>query len=294
MTVTVLDTATSMAAVLDAAPAEREDRVRAMLAPAADMFRYFPGEVDLAQLHTMSMGFPLDRELERVKEALERFRAAEVWTRMHTALEDAIALQRQALPGLEVPDVMAVLILGDPTDEYFMHDALGLSGNGAVTGYLMLTVWPTEKNLERIEASVVHELNHNLRYAPGGVVWDPATVTVGEHVVGEGLADAFAREMYGDRLGYSPFGVQHLDDDAVFEKVVSGLAVTGMENFGAWVIGDAAARRFGATPVGLPTGAGYAVGNRLVDTYLAATDKAASEALHVPSEEIITTALRGS
>ena len=175
-----------------------------------------------------------------------------------------------------------------------MHDALGLSGNGAVTGYLMLTVWPTEKNLERIEASVVHELNHNLRYAPGGVVWDPATVTVGEHVVGEGLADAFAREMYGDRLGYSPFGVQHLDDDAVFEKVVSGLAVTGMENFGAWVIGDAAARRFGATPVGLPTGAGYAVGNRLVDTYLAATDKAASEALHVPSEEIITTALRGS
>ena len=97
MTVTVLDTATSMAAVLDAAPAEREDRVRAMLAPAADMFRYFPGEVDLAQLHTMSMGFPLDRELERVKEALERFRAAEVWTRMHTALEDAIALQRSRM-----------------------------------------------------------------------------------------------------------------------------------------------------------------------------------------------------
>jgi hypothetical protein len=31
----------------------------------------------------------------------------------------------------------------------------------------------------------VHELNHNLRYAPGGVVWDPASVVVGEHTVSE-------------------------------------------------------------------------------------------------------------
>jgi uncharacterized protein YjaZ len=50
-----------------------------------------------------------------------------------------------------------------------------------------------------------------------------------------------------------------------------------MQNFAAWVHGDATAARFGGTPVGLPTGAGYAVGNRLVDAYLAATGQSAAE-----------------
>ncbi|MGK8505905.1 DUF2268 domain-containing putative Zn-dependent protease [Nocardia asiatica] len=76
-------------------------------------------------------------------------------------------------------------------------------------------------------------------------------------------------------------------DDAVFAKVVSGLGVTGMQNFAAWVHGHAIAERFGATPVGLPTGAGYAVGNRPVDAYLAATGQTAAQALHADASEII-------
>lgn len=64
-----------------------------------------------------------------------------------------------------------------------------------------------------------------------------------------------------------------------------------MQNFTAWVHGDATAARFGATPVGLPTGAGYAVGNRLVDTYLTATGRTAAQALLVDSRQVINTAL---
>ena len=137
----------------------------------------------------------------------------------------------------------------------------------------------------------MHELQHNLRYAPGGVIWDPATVVVGEQVISEGLADAFARQLHG-QAGYTPIGVPHLDDDAVFDKVVSGLGVSGMQHFVSWVHGDDAARRFGGEPVGLPTGAGYAAGNRLVDAYLLATGSTAAEALHVPSATIIEVALR--
>lgn len=37
-------------------------------------------------------------------------------------------------------------------------------------------------------------------------------VTVGEQVVSEGLADAFARQLYGDELGYTRIGVPHLHD----------------------------------------------------------------------------------
>lgn len=291
MTITVLDTATGMDAVLTAEESRRPELLRAMLAPVKDMFRYFPGEIDLLAMHAMSSGFPLDRRGDETRDALSRLRDADAWGRIERALVDAAEVQVRAIPGIQIPDVTLLLVLGNPDDEHFMGTNRGFSGNGSATGYLSLTLWPTEENLARLEAAAVHELNHNLRYAPGGVVWNPATVVVGEQVVSEGLADAFARQLYG-RGGYTPIGIPSLDDDAVFDRVVSGLDVGGMQNFTAWVHGDEAARHFGAEPVGLPVGAGYAVGNRLVDAYLAAAGVTAAEALHTPSGEIIDVALR--
>lgn len=59
------------------------------------------------------------------------------------------------------------------------------------------------------------------------------TVTVGEQVISEGLADVFAAELYGDR-GYSHFvSAETYNDDDVLAKVASGLDVTGMQNFTA-------------------------------------------------------------
>lgn len=291
MTITILDTYPAMREALHAPPSGRPDLVRAMLEPAAGMYRYFPGEVDLIRMHRMGSGFPLDRDEGRCLQALEDLHDADAWGRIERALHDALTVQLAATPEITVPDITVLIILGDPGDEYFMGPSLGMIANGAVTGYLVLQFWPYPENLARLEATAVHELNHNLRYAPGAVVWDPATVTVGEQVVSEGLADAFARRLYGDELGYARLGAPHLHDDEVFAKVISGLGVTGMQNFAAWVHGDAAARRFGATPVGLPTGAGYAAGNRLVDAYLAVTGRTAAEALLVDSATAIETAL---
>ncbi|WP_027945773.1 DUF2268 domain-containing protein [Amycolatopsis taiwanensis] len=292
MTITVLDTYPAMREILRAPQAGRSALLRAMLEPAAGMYRYFPGEVDLVAMHQMSSGFPLDRDGERCQEALEELHNADAWGRISRALDDALAVQLAATPGITVPDITVLIVLGDSADEHFMGPSLGMMANGSVSGYVFLNFWPYPENLARLEATAVHELNHNLRYSKGAVVWDPATVTVGEQVVSEGLADAFARQLYGDELGYARIGVPHLHDDEVFAKVVSGLEVTGMQNFTAWVHGDASAVRFGATPVGLPTGAGYAVGNRLVDAYLTATGLSAAEALLADSREVIDTALK--
>ncbi|MFI9815176.1 DUF2268 domain-containing protein [Saccharothrix variisporea] len=292
MTITVLDTYTAMREILHAPHERRAGLLRDMLEPAANLYRYFPGEVDLVAMHAMGSGFPLDRDEDRCREALEALHDADAWGRVERALEEAVAVQLAATPGIVVPDVTVLVVLGDPGDSHFMGPGLGMAANGSVTGYLYLNFWPYPENLARVEATAVHELNHNLRYAPGGVVWNPATVTVGEQVVSEGLADAFARQLYGDELGYARLGVPHLHDDAVFDKVVSGLGVTGMQNFAAWVHGDATAIRYGGTPVGLPSGAGYAVGNRLVDAYLAVTGRTAAQALHADSREVIDTALR--
>lgn len=291
MTITVLDTYPAMRDILRSPRADRPALLQAMLEPAAGMYRYFPGEVDLVAMHRMGSGFPLDRDEQRCREALEALHDADAWGRIARALDDALALQLAATPGITVPDITVLVVLGDPGDAHFMGPNLGMTANGSVAGYLYLNFWPHPENLARLEATAVHELNHNLRYGPGGVLWDTATVTVGEQVVSEGLADAFARQLYGDELGYTRLGVPHLHDDAVFAKVVSGLGVTGMQNFAAWVHGDTAAARFGATPVGLPTGAGYAVGNRLVDAYLAATGVTAAQALLASSREVIDTAL---
>lgn len=291
MSVTVLDTHTSMQAVLTAPASERPDAVRAMLQPAAGMYKYFPGEVDLVQMHRMSFGFPIDGDDARCLDAIETLHAADAWGRIDRALTDALAVQQAAIPELDAPDVTVCLVLGNPQDAHFMDEVLGVVGNGSMPGYIAITLWPSEENLARLESTAVHELNHNLRYSPGGVVWDPAVVTVGEQIVSEGLADAFARQLYGDELGYTRIGVPHLRDDDVFAKVLTGLDVTGMRNFTAWVHGDASAARFGAEQVGLPTGAGYAAGGRLVDAYLDAVGKRAADALFTPSREIIDTAL---
>lgn len=287
MPTTVLDTDTGLSQVLAAPPREREARLRSLLEPMAGMYRYFPGDVDLVQVHRAGFGFPLTGSDEQCAAALTALRDADAWTRVEDALAHGVTVLQEAVPGLTVPDLTVLLVLGDPTDAYFTGPARGFSGNGSATGFLSLTVWPTQENLDRLEAAAVHELHHNLRYAPGGVVWDPATVTVGEQVVSEGLADAFARQLYGDRLGHTPIGRPHLEDDAVLARVVEGLEVTGMQHFVSWVHGDEAARRFGADPVGLPTGAGYAAGNRLVDAHLAAAGTDAAQALHVPSRVVL-------
>ncbi|RCV52905.1 DUF2268 domain-containing protein [Marinitenerispora sediminis] len=292
MSITVLDTYFAMRRILLAPTADRADLLRSMLEPTRGMYRYYPGEVDLLALHLEGAGFPIDRDEERCLDALETLAAAGAWERMQRAFDDALTVLLDAVPGLEAPDITVLLVLGDPGDEHFMGPCLGLTGFGGISGHIVVTLWPFPENVERLEATSVHELHHNLRFGPGGVVWDPMTVTVGDHIVSEGLADAFARQLYGDELGHTRIGVPHLHDDEVFGKVLTGLDVTGMQNFTPWVHGDPSAERFGLTPVGLPMGAGYAAGNRLVDTYLAATGQTAAQLLHADSSEVIAATLR--
>jgi uncharacterized protein YjaZ len=292
MPITVPDTYSAMRRILTAPVADRADLLRSMLEPIRNMYRYQPGETDLVATHLATCGFPLDREEERCLDALETLHAAGAWERMRRALDDALAVLLEAAPGLEEPDITVLFVLGDPGDEHFMGPCLGVTGFGGISGQIVITLWPFPENVQRLETNAVHELHHNVRFGPGGVVWDPTTVTVGEHIVSEGLADAFARQLYGDELGPARIGVPHLHDDEVFDKVLTGLDVTGMENFTAWVHGDPSAERFGLTPVGLPMGAGYAAGNRLVDTYLAETGRTAAQALHAKSSEVIAATLR--
>lgn len=290
MTFTVIDSASAMRAALAAPDAERDDLLRDMWAPLANMYSFVPGGVDMADVHRQSLGFTTDAGADAVASALAALAVleeADAWARISAALDAGAHALRDAAPLITVPDITVLLVLGDHTNAHFMEEIRGLSAFGGISGFIVMTVWPTPEVLDRLEAIAVHELHHNVRYSPGGVVWDPATVTVGEQVIAEGLADVFATELYGDR------GLTHFvspatrADDAVVTTVATGLDITGMQHFTAWIHGDASARLFGAEPVGLPTGAGYAAGERIVRDYLDAVGSTAAANVAVAASEII-------
>ncbi|MBP2413498.1 uncharacterized protein YjaZ [Arthrobacter stackebrandtii] len=287
MTISVIDSASRMRRLLAATPDDRAELVREMWFPLAGMYHFIPGGVDMATVHQQNFGFDWEGATEPIQEALERLVEADAWSRITKALESGVDALRSANPGIEVPDLQVILVLGDPANKHFVDEIQGLSAFGGISGYITITVWPTPQVLGRLEAIAVHELHHNVRYSPGGVVWDPMTVSLGEQVISEGLADVFAAELYGDR-GYTHFVSEstHNDDD-VLTKVASGLHITGMQNFTAWVHGDASARLLGAEPVGLPTGAGYAAGTRLVRAYLDATATTSAQSIAVPVDEVL-------
>ena len=291
MNIDIIDTAADMTRVFDAAPEHRRDLIRHMWSPMVGMYHFIPGEIDMALIHQQNFGFPGSCPTEALREGLDALIQANAWGRMRHALERGVESLKTANPDLCVPDLKVLLLLGDPANGHFMEEVQGLSAFGGISGYIAVTVWPTDEVLNRLEAIVVHELHHNVRYSPGGVVWDPATVTVGEHVVAEGLADIFATELYGQD-GYTHFVDDHTrDDDRVLAKVTSGLQVTGMQDFAAWVLGDKIARLFGADPVGLPTGAGYAAGVRLVGEYLRLHGGTAASNVHALAETILSDVL---
>lgn len=244
----------------------------------------------MSTVHRQNFGFDWECATEPIHEGLERLVEADAWNRIAEALKSGSAALRLANPHIEIPELQVLLVLGDPASKHFVNEIQGLSAFGGISGYITITIWPTPQVLERLEAIAVHELHHNVRYSPGGVVWDPMTVTVGEQVISEGLADVFAAELYGDR-GYTHFASESThNDDEVLAKVAGGLHITGMQNFTAWVHGDASARLLGAEPVGLPTGAGYAAGARLVQAYLDATGTTAAHSIGTSVNEVLRVA----
>lgn len=289
MEIIVHDTATAMADMLAAPLAERPAALTRMLRPMWDLVPFMAVD-DVVDTHHRGSGFRVDRDDERLLPALRRMREAGVWEQVRDALGVAWKHQREAVPGIRHPETLQVyIVLGDPDDDHLVRRNGGYFGMGAMPGLIFLLLWPTDDNIGRMGHCAVHELNHNIRYS--NVVWDPATVTLGEQIVSEGLAEAFARELYGPE-GLGPWSTSLGGPalDAAYATITEALGTTGMHNFTAYVHGDGTAERMGQKPVGLPDHAGYPVGLRIVDAHLAASGLTAAQSTTLPREEILANA----
>ena len=288
MRILVHDTLAQTRALLDAPLSRREALLLDLLGPVLPMYSHAPaGPVES---HHMGNGFRVDVDKgELYRAALNRLEAADAWGQVERCLTEATRIQLDAVPELKTAEELnVVLLLGDPSDEFFLTRTGAYFGIGGFPGYLSVTVWPTDANEHKVGYCATHELHHNLRFA--NVRWNPATVTVGDQIVAEGLAEVFVRELYG-AAAMGPWGDPARGDEAAYQRVVDNLGVVGMGQLTAYVHGDETTRRFGGTPVGLPTGIGYLVGVGLVDAYTRVTGRSATQSTAVPAADIIGAAL---
>ncbi|WP_062348703.1 DUF2268 domain-containing protein [Herbidospora yilanensis] len=285
MKLNVIDTVTRMREIFATPLPGRPGALGELLQPMADAMPWLDTGA-LADFHHRGSGFRADRDDDRYLPALDRLDG--VLGRIEAELHRAWDHQAAAVPGIGVADTVNVLlVLGDPDDAYLTETSHGYFGMGGIPGWIHLTVWPTEESLAAIASCAVHEFHHNVRYA--NVTWDPPTVRLGEQIVSEGLADAFVAEL-GGTPGYWADSLPEGEFEGAYRKIVDNLSLTGMHNFSAYIHGDAAAARFGGTPVGLPAMAGYPVGRRIVEAHLAATGLTAAQSTALPSAEIIANA----
>ena len=215
---------------------------------------------------------------------VETLVAHDAWNKAAQALEDGRAAFARYADRIPLDTIVFGLFISRMADA---PSSRGYTGFGGIPGWIM-TVYgtPNEYNLPRIKAATVHELYHNVLGAvsPRNMM----TVTVGEYIIEEGLAESFAAELYGEDL-IGPW-VTEFDDSRLepTRRIIGdALEMTGFDTIRSYVFGDTMADQMGYPKAGVPDNAGYAIGYRVVRAYLRHTGKSVVEATFVPIREII-------
>lgn len=230
---------------------------------------------------------PEREETRRVFDILNDYNA---WEKPAQALEDARrAFEPFAdrLPSGPLDEIVfGLTIMRKPA---WGGDDEGYTGFGGIPGYIMTCYsTPNDYNLPRIGGATVHELHHNVRFTLFPFI--PGRVTLGDYIVAEGLAEAFAAELYGEEV--VGFYVTRFDESRLEETkhmIGAELGLTDFNRMRAFVFGDTVAdmSSMGLEKAGVPAYAGYALGYRAVKAYQAHTGKSIVEATFVPAEEIL-------
>jgi len=162
----------------------------------------------------------------------------------------------------------------------------GYTGFGGIPGFITVNIFPNDYNIPKIPAVIAHEFHHNIRFSYFD--WDHGNVTVGDYLVIEGLADSFAKELYGtEQLG--PWVTSMDKDDLEYSTYVIGEALNtkGFAEVSSYMFGDEIAKQEGYQPVGLSFCAGYAVGFKVVQSFMKKHNKTIYETTLLSSDEII-------
>lgn len=224
-----------------------------------------------------------DLGIEQGREALAQLERADTFRACTDAVQESWERLDPFGHGISLGEITFTFMLGSPT---VMNRSGGYTGSGGQPGIVMVMGWPSEFTLPCLPAATAHEVNHNVRFS-----FEPFRMhetTVGQYIVAEGLAEAFAAEMFGEE-GIGPWA-QALSEEqieAVRPRFRDAIEVSGFDEIRGYIFGDWAAEQHHYKPQGLPDFAGYTIGYRVVKAFIANTGTTAAQATYVPWQEIV-------
>ena len=208
-----------------------------------------------------------------------------LWDNSKASIEMALTRFEKAGIELKENEYLFSIFLANPKNAYTIMNE-GYCGDGGIPGYIMAWLVPGEETMHRLPAALAHETNHNIRYQH--IKWTNS-ITLGEMLVSEGLAENFAVDMFGEE--YLGPWVTKTDKELIpliKEIIHDGLGAQGLDNITAYLYGDEMAEMQNYPKVGLPYCAGYAMGYYLVQYYLKKTGTPIEEATILPADAILS------
>ncbi len=228
MDIKVHDTLSSMRAVLAQPVDERKAAYQKyMLEPQRDYWepllaRFAPHMANNEDA-AMKMVWDVDLEADASETlaALDRLEQANAWSRAYDALCTAArAFEAAGRPTL-MDELTGIVTLGNPRDKLFMELNRGYAG-------------------AQCRVRLTHE------------PWTLET-SVGQYIVLEGLAELFAKALYGEEF-VGPWVTSLNAEETERARTIIGrdINVTGFDKIRSYIFGDQIAIQSGLAPVGLP------------------------------------------
>jgi uncharacterized protein YjaZ len=293
MLIETIDALAGLRAALEAPEGQRDEVFRArVMGPTRSCWEPVLGmmshgapppddpEMDAARRFAM---FRPECGVEVGLQALDMFDRAGSWAACTEALRTAERALDPAAHGIQLERTVLILTLFDPQ---VSNGKMGDYTGSHQAGLVWVQAWPTDFNLPRLPGAVAHEFHHGVRFR--FEPFSPVTTSVGQYVVAEGLAEAFAAQLFGDdKLHPVVNALTDAELDRVRPRFREGLDVTGFNVIRGYIFGDWAAEAAGYEKQGIPDFAGYALGYRLVRAYLERSGRTAADATYLPWREIV-------
>ncbi|TPG88604.1 hypothetical protein EEL32_08235 [Brevibacillus laterosporus] len=232
---------------------------------------------------TRMLGYLDISDTEIGKIALENLKEIQALQTAYDTLNHCVDFIQKNNLNINADELKFGMYIADPKK---LELQKGYCGFGGIPGFIQVSIYPNSYNVPKIPAVIAHEFHHNIRFSY--FAWDHGNVTVGDYLVIEGLAESFAKELYGEDL-LGPWVTSFDKEDLKYsmEVIKDALNVKGFAEVSSYMFGDTIAREQGYQPVGLSPFAGYAVGYQAVQSFMKANNVGIGEATLLGAEEIL-------
>lgn len=232
---------------------------------------------------TKMLGFADISDDKSIREGTSILNANNAYTVVENTIKNCLDKTNDAGLKINADEVKFGLYVSNPEKLELQQ---GYTGFGGIPGFITVNIYPNDYNLPKIPAVIAHEFNHNIRFSYFD--WDYGNVTVGDYLVIEGLAESFAKELYGtEQLGPWVTSMDKEELEYSINVIGEALDVKGFAEVSSYMFGDEIAAQEGYQPVGLPFCAGYTVGYKAVQSHMEKHNKTIYEATLASTVEII-------